>query len=546
MELSTAAALGPPATALRASVVVPARNEEDLLPACIAALAGQRGIAASEYEVIVVLDSCTDASAEAVQRARASHPELRLWTIDGPGRGSGAARAVGMDIACSRLESLGRRDGLIATTDADSVVAADWLPRQFEALEQGARAIGGEVRLDPQSSADLPESLLRRRELELVQRKRLAAARGPAEHPHFSGASLGITPEAYREVGGMGWLAALEDQDLEDRLAASAIPIHRLSEVQVTTSARLDGRAGRGLAKDLAVGDWLESRCFSGSDYSIEGLLEVKSTSVGVVLPAREVASTIGSIVDSLLPLCEAGLIDRLLVVDADSGDGTASIAADHGTEVVPESALSPELGPCLGKGDAMWRAARAVDQELLVFLDADTVGFTPDFVTGLLGPAFTAGARLVKGAFRRPFASSGSIRPDEGGRVTELVARPLLNLWFPELAGLAQPLAGELAIERSLFREMSVPVGYGVEIAMLIDCLRLAGLDAIAQVDLGTRQNRHQPLAALSAMALQLLSAAERRRDEQPSPSRIRLMRPTPQGEAQSDQVACEERPPW
>jgi glucosyl-3-phosphoglycerate synthase len=546
VELSTAEALAPPASALRASVVVPVRDEQDSLPACIAALAGQRGVDDADYEVIVVLDACTDASAEAVQRARADHPELRLWTVTGPGSGSGPARATGMDIACSRLESLGRGNGLIATTDADSVVAADWLLRQLEALETGARAIGGEVRLDPQGSAQLPPALLRQREVELGQRRRLAATRGPAEHPHFSGASLGITPEAYREVGGMGWLEALEDQDLEDRLAASAIPIHRLSEVQVTTSARLNGRAGRGLAKDLAVGEWLESRCFSGRDYSVEALLEAKSASVGVVLPAREVAATIGPIVEGLLPLREAGLIDQLLVVDADSRDGTASIAAEHGAEVVPESALSAELGPCLGKGDAMWRAARAVDQELLVFLDGDTVGFTPDFVTGLLGPAFNAGAKLVKGAFKRPFSVNGSVRPDEGGRVTELVARPLINLWFPELAGFAQPLAGEQVIERSLFRRLSVPVGYGVEIAMLIDCLRLAGLDSIAQVDLGTRQNRHQPLTALSAMALQLLSAAERRHEERPSPSRIRLMRPTPQGEAHSEQVACLERPPW
>jgi glucosyl-3-phosphoglycerate synthase len=546
MELSTAAVLGPPASALRASVVVPARDEEDCLPACLAALAGQRGLAAAEFEVIVILDACTDGSAEAIQQARTRHPRLQLWAANGPGMGSGAARASGMDLACSRLESLGRVTGLIATTDADSVVAPDWLARQLEAVERGARAIGGEVRLDPHQAERLPASLLRRRQGELVQRRRQAASRGPAEHPHFAGASLGITPEAYREVGGMGWVAALEDQDLEDRLAAAAIPIHRLSAVSVTTSARLDGRAERGLAKDLAVSDWLESRCFDGADYSVAALLEAKSASVGVVLPAREVASTIGPILDSLRPLREAGLIDQLLVVDADSRDGTAAVAAERGAEVVMESELSPELGPCLGKGDAMWRAARVVDQELLVFLDADTVGFTPDFVSGLLGPAFDSNVRLVKGAFRRPFAVNGSIRPDEGGRVTELVARPLLNLHFPELAGFAQPLAGEQAIERSLFRQLSVPVGYGVEIAMLIDSLRVAGLDAIAQVDLGSRQNRHQPLEALSAMALQVMTAAERRLEGRAPPSRVGLLRPAPNGEARSDLVACQERPPW
>jgi glucosyl-3-phosphoglycerate synthase len=118
----------------------------------------------------------------------------------------------------------------------------------------------------------------------------------------------------------------------------------------------------------------------------------------------------------------------------------------------------------------------------------------------------------LVKGAFHRPLALNGSTHDGEGGRVTELVARPLPNLHFPALAGFVQPLAGEIAIERDLFRRLSVPVGYGVGIAMLIDCLRLAGLGALAQVDLGARQTRHQSLRALSAMAFEVMVASERR----------------------------------
>ena len=131
-------------------------------------------------------------------------------------------------------------------------------------------------------------------------------------------------------------------------------------------------------------------------------------------------------------------------MVDADSADGTAAIARERGAEVVSESALAPELGPCLGKGDAMWRAAGAVESDLLVFLDADSADFQPGFLTGLLGPILLdPELKLVKGAFHRPFARGGAVHDGEGGRVTELVARPLLNLHFPALAGFVQPLAG-------------------------------------------------------------------------------------------------------
>jgi glucosyl-3-phosphoglycerate synthase len=538
----------PPASALRASVVVPARNEELLLPACLAALARQEGLDPTEYEVIVVLDGCADRTPQAVGRFEADHPALRLLTIEGPGRGAGPARAIGMDLACERLEEAGPTGGLIATTDADTVVAGDWLVRQLEAIESGARAIGGEVLLDDASAERLPAAVLRRREAELRRRRSLAESRGPAEHAHFSGASLGLTPQTYRAVGGMAWIAALEDQDLEDRLVEARIPIHRLSPVRVTTSARTDGRAERGLAKDLALADWTARRSYGGRGYEPGALLAAKRGTVGLILPAREVASTIGSILDSLSPLEELGLLDETLVIDADSADGTASVAREHGARVVSESEALPEMGPCLGKGDAMWRAAQIVERDVLVFVDADTADFGAEFVPRLLWPILLEpGVRLVKGAFSRPFLSGDTAIEDEGGRVTELTARPLLNLRFPELAGFRQPLAGEMAIERSLFRQLEVPVGYGVEIAMLIDSLRLCGLDSLAQVDLGSRQNSHQPLRDLSAMALQVMVAAERRSGGNGvRPSRARLTMPTADGNTETRYVHCEERRPW
>ncbi|MBS1861146.1 MAG: glucosyl-3-phosphoglycerate synthase [Actinobacteria bacterium] len=548
MALSAAAttALPAPADTVRAVVVVPARDEELRIGACLEALADQVEVGLEEYEIIVVLDACEDDTAGVVEafRERARGPAIHF--VPGPAQGAGPARATGMDIGCARLENLGRCDGLLASTDADSVVARDWIARQLEAIAAGAEAIGGEVHLDPTEAAALPDGVLARREADLESRTREAASRGPAEHAHFSGASLGVTPRAYRRAGGMAWMAALEDQELEDRLAAAGIAIHRLRPVSVVTAARTEGRAERGLARDLELARWLAERRYDGADFTVERLLAAKATSVAAILPTRECAATIAPILGAIAPLRAAGLLDELVVVDADSADGTAAIAREHGATVLSESALRPDLGPARGKGDAMWRAVGATASELIVFLDADTTGFYPGFLTGLLGPALVDPTlALVKGTFRRPFMLGEAIHDGEGGRVTELVARPLLNLHFPSLAGFAQPLAGEIAVRRDLFERLSVPVGYGVEIAMLIDAFGLAGFDGLAEVDLGVRQNRHQSLRALSAMAGEVQVAVERRTGAPPRPA-YPAFRPRPEGgTTELWRLRCEERPP-
>jgi glucosyl-3-phosphoglycerate synthase len=564
MELSAAAqgTLPAPRESVRAVIIVPAHNEELRIGRCLDALAGQVEVAPEEFEVIVVLDACEDGTAAEIEAARlrigaarsyscrdtgqSDHLGPAIHTVIGPGQGAGPARATGMDIGCARLESLGLSGGLLGSTDADSVVAPDWIARQLEAIGTGAEAIGGEVTLDPAEAADLPPGILAGREAQLAARTREAAARGPAEHAHFSGASLGVTPRAYRQAGGMAWMAALEDQELEDRLAAAGIAIHRLRPVSVVTAARTEGRAERGLARDLELARWLGERRYDGRDFSLPELLAAKTTTVAVILPTRECATTIGPILDRIAPLRAAGLLDELLVVDADSPDGTAAVAREHGARVVSESSIRPELGAARGKGDAMWRAAAATTAELLVFLDADTVDFDPGFVTGLLGPMLLdPSLALIKGTFRRPFALGDSVQDGEGGRVTELVARPLLNLHFPSLSGFTQPLSGEIAIRRDLFERLQVPVGYGVEIAMLIDALALAGLNGLAEVDLGTRQNRHQTLRALSAMAGEVMVAVERRIGAQPRPA-YPSFRPRPEAGAPPElwHLRCEERP--
>jgi len=304
------------------------------------------------------------------------------------------------------------------------------------------------------------------------------------------------------------------------------------------------------------VADWLARRTYAAADFPLERLLAAKgATTVSVVLPAREVAETVGPTVAALVPLRDAGLLDELVVVDAASQDGTAAIAARAGATVVQEAEVLPEHGPVRGKGDAMWRALRVTRGDVVAFLDADSADFQAGFALGLLGPLLTDPAvAFVKGAYRRPLTVGAEVVPEGGGRVTELLARPLLNLRVPELAGVVQPLAGECAARRTLLEALPFPVGYGVEIGLLIDALRHAGLDALAQVDLGTRRNAHQPLHALSAMAYAVLIAAERRIDgvrdaagtaggalDAPGP----LLRPAADGSLARAEVAVEERPP-
>lgn len=250
--------------------------------------------------------------------------------------------------------------------------------------------------------------------------------------------------------------------------------------------------------------DWAARRTFDGAAYSPARVAELKGDrTVSVVIPVKEAALTVGRVVATCDRLREAGAIDEVIVIDAASTDGSAESAALAGAVVHQEADLLPEFGDVLGKGDALWRSLSVVGGELVVFVDSDTEGFSEHFVLGLVGPLLENDElMLVKGAFDRPFTSAGVRIEGGGGRVNELVARPLLNAYFPELAAVRQPLAGELAARREALLELPFRTGYGVEIALLIDFFERYGLDAIAQSDLGERLNRHQHLHELAPMA--------------------------------------------
>lgn len=246
--------LSAPDFALRACVVVPARDEEDLIGSCLEALATQERVAHHEYEVLLILDRCTDRTEARAREIDVCHPRLRLHLLDGPGEGSGPARRVGMDAACARLLQVGRPEGLIACTDADTVVAPDWLATQLRAVSQGAKAIGGRIELADDGS--LPECVWRRHAEEGRLRHEIILSapglNGETQHWQFSGASLALKAEVYKEIGGLEPLAALEDEHLERVLRGRGIPIERLLSVRATTSPRLVGRATRGLSYDLS------------------------------------------------------------------------------------------------------------------------------------------------------------------------------------------------------------------------------------------------------------------------------------------------------
>ena len=265
----------------------------------------------------------------------------------------------------------------------------------------------------------------------------------------------------------------------------------------------------------MTVDAWFSSRTFSASDFDVDALVARKRDlghRVSVVLPARNEAPTITGVVEAAMSLA-GGLVDEVVVLDGGSSDDTAALAKAAGAEVVDDSSVMPEHGRCLGKGDALWRSLSVTSGDLVAFVDTDIRNPDPRFVYGLIGPLLAdPEIAYVKAFYERPVQVSDVLHPTGGGRVTELCARPLLNTFWPSIAGLVQPLSGEYAGRRDLLERIPFFSGYGVEIAHLIDTLAVAGADAIAQVDLFERVHRNQPIEALSRMAYAILQVALQR----------------------------------
>ncbi|MCW2502600.1 MAG: Glucosyl-3-phosphoglycerate synthase [Actinomycetia bacterium] len=293
---------------------------------------------------------------------------------------------------------------------------------------------------------------------------------------------------------------------------------------------------------------WFATRTHRAADWPYPRVAALKeaaalkgSATVSVVLPALNEEPTVGAIVAGVRSL--GALVDEVVVVDSGCTDRTAEVAAAAGARVVHRDDVLPELGPSRpGKGEVLWKALQVTSGDLVVYLDADLTGFRPSFVTGLLGPLLAdPEVLLVKGFYDRPLGGE----PGSGGRVTELLARPLLNLYFPELAGVVQPLAGEYAARRSLLETLPFAPGYGVEAGLLVDTVTRHGLGALAQTDLGERRHAHQDTAALGRMAAAILHTIARRTGD-PGPATLTQFARNGGAVTPADYpVPADERPP-
>jgi len=262
------------------------------------------------------------------------------------------------------------------------------------------------------------------------------------------------------------------------------------------------------------------------------------TTTVAVCLPAHDEAATIGQIVDAIRAelVVATPLVDQIVVLDDASGDATAQVAEEAGATVLASAEVLPAAGIRRGKGEAMWKSVAAIDADVIAWIDADLVDFDTGFVTRLVEPLLDdPHCVFAKGHYARPVGADGL----PGGRVTELVARPALSLYHPELTVFPQPLSGEIAARRSALSGLPFASGYGVDVALLIDTVARYGLDRVASVDLGVRVHRNRPLDQLAPQAFEVLHAILARAAVE-LPERPRLV------DADGDPVATnvEERP--
>jgi glucosyl-3-phosphoglycerate synthase len=266
-------------------------------------------------------------------------------------------------------------------------------------------------------------------------------------------------------------------------------------------------------------------RTFHHSEFTPERLLAAKgATSVSVCLPARNEDTTVGSIVETLrVDLLDTGIIDEIVVVDDHSTDDTAAVAKEAGARVADAASILPDFGGGHGKGEVLWKSLFVTEGDIVLWCDSDISEFGSRFVTGLLGPLLCEpGVDVAKGFYRRPERER-----EGGGRVTELVARPLLSLFFPELAGLHQPLSGEYGGRREVLERLPFFQGYGVDIGLLIDLAARFGVDGLVQVDLDIRLHRNRSLTDLGPQAMSIMQTVLSRVDIELAPAVAELRRP-------------------
>jgi glycosyltransferase involved in cell wall biosynthesis len=272
-------------------------------------------------------------------------------------------------------------------------------------------------------------------------------------------------------------------------------------------------------AISILVDKWFAENTFHANEFSsLKRLMELKEkqgTTISLALPALNEEETVGKVINTVKKalMDDVPLLDEIVLIDSDSTDRTREIAGELGIPVYIHQQLLPELGARQGKGEALWKSLLVTRGDIIAWIDTDIVNIHPRFVFGIIGPLLlNANIQFVKGFYRRPLRVNGKVQAGGGGRVTELTARPLLNLFYPELSGVIQPLSGEYAGRRAALEKAIFFSGYGVEIGLLIEMLEQFGLPSIAQVDLEERIHHNQGLEALSKMSFTIIQTVLRK----------------------------------
>jgi nucleotide-binding universal stress UspA family protein len=319
-------------------------------------------------------------------------------------------------------------------------------------------------------------------------------------------------------------------------------------------------RAGRSTAIGELVDKWFVENTFTSAEFADLAALRAQKEKLGfrisVGLPTLNEEATIGKVIQVIRSrlMERVPLVDELVVIDSDSTDRTREIAHQLGVPVHIHQQLLPEVGAGKGKGEALWKSLAVLTGDIVAWVDTDVSNFHPKFVYGLLGPLlFRPDIAFTKAFYRRPLDVGGELQATGGGRVTELMARPILNMFFPELSGMIQPLSGEQAGRRSLLERLPFFSGYGVETGLLIDVLRASGLRSMSQVDMKQRIHRNQSLIALSKMSFEIVQVAMKRLGEgrgerllDDANLTMKLISPTAEGfHLEVQDIALVERPP-
>lgn len=267
--------------------------------------------------------------------------------------------------------------------------------------------------------------------------------------------------------------------------------------------------------EDFVEGDeifkWVRERTFEAKDFSLPAVLrnykKKLDKKIAIILPTLNEEKTIAKVIETALEVKNVGIIDELILVDSASTDGTVAIAEGFGIPIYKHPEICPELGSYRGKGEAMFKSGLITKADIIAWVDTDIENITPTFFYGLIGPMLAnPDIRFVKGYFERPVRIETTGVELGGGRVTEILARPWINTFMPDLSGFIQPLAGTVAIYRDLLYQTKIPTNYGVEIAMLIQVLQCAGLWATCQVNLGEVIHKSKDVMGLSEMAFQII----------------------------------------